>query len=331
MNDENIIINNSISHIIDDKKFWKALSSITPILKYFSALPVMLESKYATIADIVHLWAKMQIITSQIENNHLRNHIQNRINIRWQKFPVGLFLVVWTLHPYYQIKGINGNYTANIMQEATTIFQRLFPEKNSNQFLDEFLKYQNHEQPFDQDILWTETIIQNPFRFWKSVKKATPNLSMLAIRLLSLPAASADAERFWSVMASIHTSKRNRLTNIHASKIAKIKWHLITTKPSDDLTQASPIDANTNPEFEINEVSLELEIIQDEAEEIEGENINELDQDITEEILNDLLENITNLEKQDNEEVQNNGVFSRVKFDQVFDLNEINEISINIT
>ena len=151
---------------------------------------------------------------------------------------------------------------------------------------------------------------------------------MLAIRLLSLPAASADAERFWSVMASIHTSKRNRLTNIHASKIA---WHLITTKPSDDLTQASPIDANTNPKFETNEVShVELEIIQDEAEEIEGENINELDQDITEEILNDLLENITNLEKQDNEEVQNNGVFSRVEFDQVFYLNEINEISINI-
>ena len=131
-------------------------------------------------------------------------------------------------------------------------------------------------------------------------------------------------------MASIHTSKCNRLTNIHASKIAKIKWHLITTKSSNEsnnLTQTPvPIDANINPEFEINEVS------QDEAEgnSIEGEDINELDQDVTEEILNNLLENITNLEKQDNEEIQSNGVFSGVEFDQIFDFNEINEISINI-
>ena len=252
-------------------------------------------------------------------------YFQNHINIRWQKFPVNLFLVVWTLHPYYQIKGINGNYTANIIQEATTIFQCLFPESNSNQFLDEFLKYQNHEQPFNQDILWTEIMIKNPFRFWKSVKKATPNLSMLAIRLLSLPAASADVEHFWSLMASIHTLKHNHhLTNTRASKIAKIKWHLITTKSSNNLTQTPmPID-NINLEFEVNEV------LQDEMEENSIEDINELDQDITEEILNDLLDNITNLEKRGNEEIQNNGEFSGVEFDQIFDFNEINEINTNI-
>ena len=172
------------------------------------------------------------------------------------------------------------------------------------------------EQPFNQDILWTEIMTKNPFRFWKSVKKATPNLSMLAICLLSLPAASADAERFWSVMASIHTLKCNRLT--------KIKWHLITTKTSNNLTQTPmPID-NINLEFEVNEVS------QDEVEENSIEDINELDQDITEEILNDLLDNITNLEKRGNEEIQNNGEFSGVEFGQIFDFNEINEININI-
>jgi len=139
---------------------------------------------------------------------------------------------------------------------------------------------------------------------------------MLAIRLLSLPAASADAERFWSVMASIHTLKCNHLT--------KIKWHLITTKTSNNLTQTPmPID-NINLEFEVNEVS------QDEVEENSIEDINELDQDITEEILNDLLDNITNLEKRGNEEIQNNGEFSGVEFDQIFDFNEINEININI-
>ena len=84
-----------------------------------------------------------------------------------------------------------------------------------------------------------------------------------------------------------------------------------------------PID-NINLEFEVNEVSW------DEVEENSIEDINELDQDITEEILNDLLDNITNLEKWGNEEIQNNGEFSGVEFDQIFDFNEINEISINI-
>ena len=64
-------------------------------------------------------------------------HIQNRINIRWQKVPASLFLVVWTL-PYYQIKGINGNYTANIIQEATPIFQRLFQKVIAINFLMNF-------------------------------------------------------------------------------------------------------------------------------------------------------------------------------------------------
>ncbi|CAJ0839646.1 15227_t:CDS:2 [Entrophospora sp. SA101] len=57
-----------------------------------------------------------------------------------------------------------------------------------------------------------------------------------------------------------------------------------------------PID-NINLEFEVNEVS------QDEVEENK---------------------------KQGNEEIQNNGEFSGVEFDQIFDFNEINEISINI-
>nr|CAG8556240.1 2226_t:CDS:2 [Entrophospora candida] len=150
-------------------------------------------------------------------------------------------------------------------------------------------------KPFNQDILWTEIMIKNPFRFWKSVKKATPNLSMTAICLLSLPVASADAERFWSVMASIHTLKCNCLINARASKIAKIKWHLITTKLSNNLTQTPmPID------------------------------------NLKKEILDDLLDNITNFEKQGNEEIQNNGEFSKVEFDQSFDFDEINEISINI-
>ncbi|CAJ0844648.1 22116_t:CDS:2 [Entrophospora sp. SA101] len=114
-------------------------------------------------------------------------------------------------------------------------------------------------KPFNQDILWTEIMIKNPFRFWKSVKKASPNLSMPAICLLSLPVASAGAERFWSVMASIHTLKLN-------------------------------------------------EVSQDEVEENSIDDINELDQDITEEILNDLLD----------------------KAMRKFKIMEINEISINI-
>ncbi|CAJ0908005.1 1309_t:CDS:10 [Entrophospora sp. SA101] len=57
-------------------------------------------------------------------------------------------------------------------------------------------------------------------------------------------------------MASTHTSKRDCLKNIHASKIAKIKWHLINTKSSTNLTRTPmPIDANINPAFAVNEVS----------------------------------------------------------------------------
>nr|CAG8649398.1 3294_t:CDS:2 [Entrophospora candida] len=102
--------------------------------------------------------------------------------------------------------------------------QQFFSENNSNQCFDEFLK----QQHFSKSLAFSEIS-----------KNATPNRNSSSLFTCSF----SDAEHFWFIMASIHTSKRNCLTNTHASKIAKIKWHSFTTKSSNNLSQ-TPIPSN---------------------------------------------------------------------------------------
>lgn len=67
------------------------------------------------------------------------------------------------------------------------------------------------------------TIAQkNPIGWWKFHGKDTPELKLLAIRLLSQIASSSAAERNWSTYGFIHSIKRNRLTSKRAEKLVGV-------------------------------------------------------------------------------------------------------------
>ena len=59
-------------------------------------------------------------------------------------------------------------------------------------------------------------------------------MSKVAARILSLPASSAAVERSFSTYSNIHTKKRNRLTNEHASKIVFIAHNLKLLEIEDE-------------------------------------------------------------------------------------------------
>ena len=51
-------------------------------------------------------------------------------------------------------------------------------------------------------------------------------LSSIASSLLSLPPTSASCERNWSTYDSVHTKKRNRLTNVRSEKLVAVSTNL---------------------------------------------------------------------------------------------------------
>ena len=74
--------------------------------------------------------------------------------------------------------------------------------------------------------VWASWITKNLILFWHNIMRDARELAQFAVRLLSIHPTSADAERCWSVVTNIHTTRRNRLTNECVKKIATIKWYI---------------------------------------------------------------------------------------------------------
>ncbi|CAH0562808.1 unnamed protein product [Brassicogethes aeneus] len=103
------------------------------------------------------------------------------------------------------------------------------PEIDENTILMELANYQAKEDFFKKDFLWLAVEKLSPIAWWKGFCKNT-QISKLAVRFLSLPATSAACERSFSTYGSIHTAKKNRLTNEKAAKLVYISHNLRLTE-----------------------------------------------------------------------------------------------------
>ncbi|CAG8443863.1 11423_t:CDS:2 [Scutellospora calospora] len=119
-----------IISILKNDTFWSQLEMIIQILELYSLVPIILESQYATIADAVYLWCRMQKISYTIYDN-FQNYIISRIKYRWQRIYNPVFLISWLLHPkYFLAKVIHPELLTFVKKEASTLFSRLFPDKD---------------------------------------------------------------------------------------------------------------------------------------------------------------------------------------------------------
>ncbi|CEF98491.1 HAT dimerisation domain, C-terminal [Ostreococcus tauri] len=85
-------------------------------------------------------------------------------------------------------------------------FPKLLTASNSNCIgtpLEEIERYCRQRVPFSRNF--------EAIEWWKNNVNCYPHLSKLALKLLSIPASSAAAERAFSLLGDIITKKRNRL------------------------------------------------------------------------------------------------------------------------
>src|SRR3954454_10819999 len=97
-------------------------------------------------------------------------------------------------------KGINSSKSLQIQEDTYFLFCILYPDKDNNAFVDEWLDYQNREGFFQAESLNSLNLTKIPLRFWRTVLPYAPNLAEFACRLFSIPPNSATSERVWSLM-----------------------------------------------------------------------------------------------------------------------------------
>lgn len=90
--------------------------------------------------------------------------------------------------------------------------------------VDELLAYESGNI-FPQEML---AKITNPKDFWTFAEPLFPNLGKMALRLLSIPASTAQLERVFSMWQHIHSRLRNRLTFENSKKLMHIYYYLHT-------------------------------------------------------------------------------------------------------
>ena len=78
---------------------------------------------------------------------------------------------------------------------------------------------------FAKSFLWKNLAKMSPVA-WRNAYFSNQETTKMAIRILGLPATTAAVERSFSCYSTIHSAKRNRLSNDRASKLVYVSLNL---------------------------------------------------------------------------------------------------------
>jgi hypothetical protein len=119
------------------------------------------------------------------------------------------------LHPAY-----NGKLFS---EEEKNEVDDFFIENLSPDGLMDLFAYNNNEGVFKH---LTQKQLVSPIVFWSMAEKKHNTLAKLALRLLKIPAASAQLERVFSNWSFIHSKTRNRLEFDISKKLLNVYYSL---------------------------------------------------------------------------------------------------------
>lgn len=80
--------------------------------------------------------------------------------------------------------------------------------------------------------------------FWSSMSFEHPALSKLAVRILNIPASSAEIERVFSKWREVHTALRNRLGAVKSEKLLRAYYFLHGNRP--EKKKREPLHSDRN-------------------------------------------------------------------------------------
>ena len=117
-----------------------------------------------------------------------------------------------------------------------------------------------------------DAVTMDAIDWWSSYGSETPELAVIAKKILSQPISSSSAERNWSTYSYIHNVKRNRLNSKRADKLVFIHSNIrLQSRFSESYTSGPHKKWDLNPE------STNLEESSIRVEEMKWENLEDVE------------------------------------------------------
>lgn len=129
-------------------------------------------------------------------------------------------------------------------------------EETQDSIIEELNAYQEQQGAFGHDIAVRQRRNKafNPAKWWLNYGSTTPNLRLLATRILNLTCSSSACERNWSVFEQVHTKRRNKLLHDRMRDLVFVKFNSKIREKREN-KRKDPIEREFNDvlEDELNE------------------------------------------------------------------------------
>ena len=208
--------------IILNASFWSNVKMIVEICSPILKVLRLADREGATMGLIYECTRRMieEINKMQGINNMLLDEIRGLCMDRCKMLHSPLHAIGYLLHPIwwenFQVfdNVVNASWIDTIMRYANGDI------KMQGNLLDEYHAYKTKEKGiFQLPPSNDPTRMKDGVKWWELFGGETPNLSKLAIRVLSQGTCASPCERNWSTFSLIHTKRRNRLSHDHIEKL----------------------------------------------------------------------------------------------------------------
>ena len=183
-------------------------------------------------------------------------HIRPIVTRRWNILNTPLHMAAFALNPkWYAQLGGRGLPCDDpeVLDGFTRAIDKMYSAQNASTLRAQFLDFTNLRGPnlgkpqarLDRVVLAQ----RDPIGWWTWHGRDTPELKILASRLLSQVASSSTAERNWSTYSYIHSIKRNRLTSKRAEKLVTVHHALrLADRQTPEYRQTPALRWDVEPE-----------------------------------------------------------------------------------
>ncbi|XP_058768459.1 uncharacterized protein LOC131642205 [Vicia villosa] len=227
--------------IVRQVSFWEdivfALKAMRPLVK---VLRLVDNEKKMTMGSIYHAMLEAKELIKKNFNNEAKSkEVIDIVDRRWSiQLHHPLHAAGYYLNPKYF-------YSNPMIENDDKLLDGLYACINklsaSDKVIDdihgELAKYKMCTGHFGLNEAVRQRANVAPAEWWRRYGAKTPNLQLLAIKILSLTCSSSGCERNWSAFEYIHSKKRNRLEHQMLQDLVFIKYNqnLKERFDSDDL------------------------------------------------------------------------------------------------
>lgn len=179
------------------------------------------QNKNCSIAEAAHHWIELALPPQYKDNTTIQTALNERKVMALDVYS----LAAYYLHPKYHMGA------AEKIGSDFDIVQDFVIDNLDSKGIESWSTFVNKEGIFN--TLFSKKVV-DPTTFWTVAAAKHPSLSKLALKLLRIPASTAQLERMFSHWQHVHAAIRNRLCFEKSKKLTTIYYTLRSTDNSSD-------------------------------------------------------------------------------------------------